>query len=321
MSEARDRDEAAPPAVPDQWVDVAGTRVRYTEHTGPQGGPTFVLVHGLGGALTNWDSLAPLLATYGRVLALDLGGFGLTKVDPKKASVAHNQKLLSGFLRALDLRQVVLVGNSMGGLLTAMEAAAEPDSVRAVVLVDPVLPQHPRQRPHPMVLAVFGLYLVPPIGRRLIDGRAKRLTPEELTKQTFALVVAHLSKVPRWLIDRHVELARDRMTDDTGTATPSFLAAARSVVLTGLRAPSYQRLLGGLTQPVLLLHGDKDKLVSVKAARAAAQRHPSWTYAEGHDLGHCPMFEDPEWVRDQIVGWLGAQGLLPDEAERARRAG
>ena len=62
------------------WIDV-GCRVHYREWPGPAEGQTFVCVHGLGGSLVNWALVAPGLARHGRVLALDLAGFGLTDPD------------------------------------------------------------------------------------------------------------------------------------------------------------------------------------------------------------------------------------------------
>ena len=59
-------------------LDIDGP-VAYREWGADTGsGPTFVCVHGLGGSLLNWVPVAPGLARHGRVLAVDLAGFGLT---------------------------------------------------------------------------------------------------------------------------------------------------------------------------------------------------------------------------------------------------
>ena len=55
-------------------VDLDGP-VRYRAWEGPED-TTFVLLHGLGGTHLNWVQAAPGLAGLGRVLALDLSGFG-----------------------------------------------------------------------------------------------------------------------------------------------------------------------------------------------------------------------------------------------------
>ena len=67
--------------------------------------------------------------------------------------------------------------------------------------------------------------------------------------------------------------------------------------------------------PVLLLHGEKDRLVSVHSAREAAARNPGWRLEVLPDVGHVPQLEAPEAVADLMLDWLGSQG-----ATAARRA-
>ncbi len=59
-----------------RWVDLDGP-THYVEWTGPDE-RTFVLVHGLGGSVLSWLAVGPGLASSGRVLAIDLPGFGRT---------------------------------------------------------------------------------------------------------------------------------------------------------------------------------------------------------------------------------------------------
>src|SRR4051794_41430506 len=68
--------------------------VHYVDFGGNPDGPTFVLVHGLGGSHQNWDLLAPLLTPHGRVLALDLPGFGRSEPGSRRASVRANVAVL-----------------------------------------------------------------------------------------------------------------------------------------------------------------------------------------------------------------------------------
>src|SRR5712691_9739056 len=91
-----------------RWADVGGP-VHYREWAGSEDGPVFVCVHGLGGSNLNWALVAPGLASRGRVLALDLAGFGLTPMGGRGSGVGANRRLLGRFLRALDLPPIVLV--------------------------------------------------------------------------------------------------------------------------------------------------------------------------------------------------------------------
>ena len=141
-----------------RWVDVGGP-VHYRAWEGP-GDATFVLVHGLGGSLVNWALVAPDLARRGQVVALDLAGFGLTPLGTRGSDLAANQRLVDGFLRALDLSPVILIGNSMGGMLSLLQAARAPETVRSLVLVDAAFPRTNRVTSQfdPRVAALFTLY-------------------------------------------------------------------------------------------------------------------------------------------------------------------
>src|SRR6266511_3708696 len=135
---------------PTQVVELDGP-VAYREWPGPSaGGPTFVCVHGLGGSSLNWVSIGPGLSERGRVVALDLAGFGHTPRAGRSSSLSANRRLLSAFIREVAAAPVVLVGNSMGGALAALQAAHEPESIARLVLTSPALPWNRDIRPAPI---------------------------------------------------------------------------------------------------------------------------------------------------------------------------
>src|SRR3954466_9259992 len=105
--------------------------VHYVDFGGNPEGPVLVLVHGLGGSHLNWDLLAPLLTPHGRVLALDLPGFGRSEPGGRRATVEANVAVLRRFLAEVAGGPVVLVGNSMGGMISIFTAAEAPEAVRA----------------------------------------------------------------------------------------------------------------------------------------------------------------------------------------------
>lgn len=98
-----------------------------------------VLLHGLTASGANWAPVAPVLASRYRVYAPDLRGHGASdwpgeyRFDSLVADVV-------GFLDALALDRVVLVGHSMGGVVGYLLAARYPERVGALVLEDPPPP-------------------------------------------------------------------------------------------------------------------------------------------------------------------------------------
>jgi pimeloyl-ACP methyl ester carboxylesterase len=83
--------------------------------------------------------------------------------------------------------------------------------------------------------------------------------------------------IPADVVAQHVEVARQRA--GFAEAGRDFSAAARSVVRLAAHSYAYRRAIGTVGCPVLLLHGERDRLIPVVAARSAARPRPSWSLA------------------------------------------
>jgi len=284
-----------------QWVDL-GVPVHYVDHGGPPGGPLLVLVHGLGGSLVNWAALAPLLTETCRVLAVDLIGFGHTRAGAHSTSVTANQQMLQRFLGEVAGGPAILVGNSMGGLITILESASHPELVPAVVLIDPALPPVPGVFPDPLVAASFGMYAVPHLGRAMLRARRRVRSPEQLAMDVLRLCCVDPARVPADVLEQHMAVARARR--GYVDIDEHFLVAARSVLSVLTRRRAFLTAMSAIRGPVLLLHGEKDRLVPIGAARAVAAAHPSWRFRVAPDVGHVPQLEVPEWTAGHILDWL-----------------
>ncbi|GGM89300.1 hydrolase [Terrabacter tumescens] len=282
---------------PLHWVDFGGPEA---PADGPEP-PPVVLVHGLGGSHLNWVGIAPALAERRRVVALDLPGFGLTPALGRDTSVNHNAALLSRFAHAVLGRPVVLVGNSMGGMVSLLLADRRPEQVVGLGLVDPALP-NPGARPDPQVAATFAMYAVPRVGEMVLTRYNTRFSDRQRVLGTVALCFADPSRADDAVVEAGVELAawRRSLPDPEG----EFLGAARSLlrVLRGRR--EYDRIMRELKVPVLLIHGTRDRLVPISAARRAARLNPGWATAYLDGMGHTPQLEAPEDVLGHLEPWL-----------------
>jgi len=288
-----------------RWIDLDGP-LHYLDYGGPAGGPLVVAVHGLGGSAVNWSALAPLLTHRYRVLAPDLAGHGLTRSLGRGTRVASNRALLHRFVEAVATAPVILMGNSMGGMISLLEASAEPDAVAGLILVDPALPIVPA-RPDPVVTAMFAAYATPGVARLLLRRRAK-MSPERAVAATLALCCVDPTRIPAPVLAEHVAVARRR--SDLADVSDDFLSAARSVMATSgyMRGVPYRRGIRTIQAPVLLLHGERDRLVPVAAARAVARANPAWSLVVLPDAGHVPQLELPEQSARIILDWLDGAG-------------
>ena len=290
--------------------------MHYLDFGGPSDGPVVVAVHGLGGSAVNWAAIAPLLADRCRVLAPDLAGHGLTQSLGRGTTVAANRALLHRFAGSVVGGPVILMGNSMGGMISLFEAAAAPELVSGLILVDPALPIVPA-RPDPTVATLFAVYATPLVGRLLMNRR-RQWSPEAAVTATLSLCCVDHTRIPADVFAQHVTLAQWR-TEFAGTER-DFLVAARSVVSTAgyVRGRTYRRMMQSIQAPVLMLHGVRDRLVPLAAARATARLNPTWKLVELPDIGHVPQLETPQKTATEILHWLDSAG---EPAARAAATG
>jgi pimeloyl-ACP methyl ester carboxylesterase len=268
---------------------------------GGEGNP-LVMVHGLGGNAMNWLVVGPELAKRHHAVAIDLAGFGRTPLFHRSAAVGANAELVHSFIEHVIGEPVVLMGNSMGGHISILEAADHPRWVTAMVLVDPAIPGVHVRRPDPAMLGVMAALTVPAIAEILIDRRARALGPEGLVRQTIALVAADPSRLDAALMEAHVQLTRERANLGRQNSR-AFLQASRSL---GLRMadPRFWARLKKVEAPTLLVHGELDRLIPVSAARDLIRRRPDWTLEVLEGVGHVPMMETPELFLRVVDQWM-----------------
>ncbi|GIH95147.1 alpha/beta fold hydrolase [Planobispora siamensis] len=296
-----------------RWADLHGP-VHYIDYGGPPDGPVVVAVHGLGGSALNWLAVAPLLTGRCRLIAPDLAGHGLTRADGRSTTVQANRRLLHHFVTAVAGGPVILMGNSMGGMISLLEAGTHPEAVAGLVLLNPAAAFVPAL-PDPLVAALFAAYATPLFGR-LVIGRRRTLSPETTVGMVLRMCCADPSRVPPEVVAAHVDLARHRATLEH--AERDFLHAARSVVRTAGGPPgsSYRRAIRAIRAPGLLVHGERDRLVPAAASRALARTQPSWELVILPGVGHVPQLEAPRETAAEILRWLASDAA----AEAVRTA-
>ena len=304
-------DYAAPWGARGYLTDLDGP-VHWIEFTADQGQgtsasqPPIVFVHGLGGSHLNWCLLGPHLAAGRRAVALDLRGFGLTPGLRANSTVQANTRLLDRWIQTVIGEPVILVGNSMGGLISILETSNNPDLIKGVVLLDPALPLPP-QKPDWQVSGQFLLYATPGLGEFAVAKLMASVAPEKAVQQLVQLCFADPSRADPEIIRAEVALSTKRHPATPAQATARariFLAAARSLLRVLSRRQRLAKMMAGIDVPVLLIGGEDDRLVPVAAMRQAAARNPRWESVILPGVGHTPMLEVPDDTSVVIRDWL-----------------
>lgn len=255
-------------------------------------GPPMVLVHGLGGSVYNWVEVGPRLAERHRVLALDLPGFGRTPPAGRSAHVESLRAVLDRLITKEIGQPTILIGNSMGGLIAMMEAAAAPEAVERLVLVNPAAaaPGAIRSVDPQMVVMAFGSF-IRPAGRMLLAALDRRTTPTQRVTQTFQLIAFDPSRVSQETRRLHVAANAERRHQPW--AHTAFQQAYASVLVT-LFPPRFDRMVAKIEAPTLLIHGTADRVVPLAAARRLAGLRPDWRFERFANVGHVPILEAPD---------------------------
>jgi pimeloyl-ACP methyl ester carboxylesterase len=255
---------------PSEFVRVAGIRL-HVRDTGPKTAPPVILLHGFGSSLLTWEPWARSLSYTHRVIRYDLPGFGLTGADPTgDYSDARGIAVLGALMDTLSVQRASLVGNSLGGKIAWMFAAAHPDRVDRLVLISP-------------------------------DGFA---SPEfAYGKKTRVPAVAKLLPytLPAVLLRMNLEAAYG----DTRRLTPETTQRYRDMILApGVRQAVLDRteqvmleppepMLRRVRAPPLLVWGEKDGIIPFRDAGDFLAVIPNVRLLVFPDLGHVPMEEAP----------------------------
>jgi pimeloyl-ACP methyl ester carboxylesterase len=120
----------------DRFVSVDGLNIRYRTWGSPAPDkPVALLLHGFANSLQSFRRVAPLLAGSYYVVAYDMPGYGLSdKPAPFDYRNAHQAEIAGKLIRALDLRNVVVGGHSLGGAIALRVALQAPEVIGLVVM-------------------------------------------------------------------------------------------------------------------------------------------------------------------------------------------
>jgi 2-hydroxy-6-oxo-6-(2'-aminophenyl)hexa-2,4-dienoate hydrolase len=259
------------PKIESCFLNVDGLSTHYVE---AGDGPTLVLVHGGGAgadAWGNWKDCIPLYAQSFRVIAVDMIGFGKSeKPDPSVynyGQAARNRHMI-GFLEALDVAKVHLIGNSMGGATSLGVAMDRPDLLHKLVL-----------------MGSAGLAVDNPD-----PGAKKALGGYDFTEEGMRALMRVLAG-PNYVIDNDLLRYRHQATlqPDTRRALEAIRDATKGE---GLSYPESR--IAAVKTPTLVVGGKADKVaVPARNYRFLELLENSWGFMLPH-CGHWVMIESPQ---------------------------
>lgn len=285
---------------------IRGRRIRYVDMGT---GPAVVLVHGQGGCWQWWLRVIPTVAKHGRIIALDLAGFG--ESEPMSATddvFTEHVASVIGLLDHLGLVKAVIVGHSMGGLVSLQVACDHPARVLGLLLTDAGGANISPGRLQWILAvlrvfnAIFSVSWVPRVVAETRWLRAPLFTAAVHNWRTLSKPMA-LELLPR-------------------LSAPGFMQSLKAAaVAVNHVAPQ------AVTSPCLVVWGNRDRILPLSTGHSLVSKMPDARLVTLEAVGHCPMIEAPgqfsellaEFAHDPINGRpVGEVPALPIVARRRK---
>ncbi len=229
-------------------------------------GPEVVLLHGLLGALSNWDSTIPLFAKYSKPIALQLPLLTAHRSEVKIKSLALYTE---AFIRERNFAPVALCGNSLGGHVALRLCLARPELVDCLILT-----------------GTSGLY------EHSVDALPVR-PDHKFIRENMARVFYDPKLVTDEAVEGIYKILSNRMN------VLNLIHAARSA-----KKDNLHDLLPQIKCPTLLLWGEDDLVTTMDVAETFHKQIPNSKLVTIKGCGHAPMIEHPEWFSGEVEKFL-----------------
>ena len=255
-------------------------------------GPAVVLVHGLGGFAESWRHNIAALARTATVYAVDLPGFGRSSKPPARYRLGDAVRALHGFVQAMGLGRVAIVGHSMGGAVGLTYALTHPARIDRLALVGALVPGSAYRPSVPYRIAA-----TPILGELLALCACA---------PAYRAAIARCFHVP---VASEVEfLVREGYGERTSPAAKAaYLATLRDMRRDLVdHAADYRRALATLDVPILFIHGRQDRVIPAQYCHEAAEMIPRARVRWIEACGHFPQIEHADvvntWLTEFVAG-------------------
>jgi pimeloyl-ACP methyl ester carboxylesterase len=270
--------------------------VRFYEHLpSTKDDRTFVLVHGLGSSLDFWNAVAPGLAQH-RTIAFDVPGFGESDSPVGAYTLEAVTSLAESFLDRLSVSNAVLVGHSLGGIVALRIAAQRPDMIRRLVLIDSTLLAVERLLTRPATM-LRNPKLALAVAIQFIGGLIP-MNPARARRLAYNRILRHLAF---WSYI-HAPAALDPASLADAISSVGGKHAKNVLrVIPAARYVNIEKLMARLTQPVSLIWGQGDPLITQPDITRSRDLMPVDDVLAIPQCGHWPIIEKPQVVIDFLT--------------------
>lgn len=262
-----------------QFLEIGDTKIHYRDEG--EGKPV-LLIHGFGSTLHTWEKIKPELLDNGfRAISLDLPGFGLTDYPSEDTRVPRDVyfEYMAKFVTAMQLNDLHVVGNSMGGWIAWEMASQYPEAIDKLVLIDAA----------GYDIEETNAKAIKNSGRKIFKRFAKTGIAKWLVKSMVKQSYGDKKKVTDELVDFYYSMANR----EGNIASSMYLA--QNIV-----EPESEKIKH-IKNETLILWGSKDKLINVRDAAKFSKDLENDEVIIYQGVGHTPMEENHEQCAVDMV--------------------
>ncbi len=284
LDEIKELDETARQQADGSFITLTDGVTHY-ELGGPENGQPVVLVHGFSTPYFIFDTTFEFLVNSGfRVLRYDLIGRGYSDRPHVDYNIHLFVRQLKDLLDTLGLKQVTLVGLSMGGSITAAFISENPDYVSKVVLIDPA---GANRLAYSWILKALK---IPIIGELALGFFGSTSMAKGVASDLFDPKV----------VDHYQNQYKIQMQ------YKGFKYALLSTMRNGMLESFYETYacVGKLCKPTLLFWGMNDRTVPFEYSKLILKAMPHVEFHAIENCGHIPHYEKPEIVNPILWEFL-----------------
>ena len=253
-----------------------------------------LLIHGWSSSAYAMSPLMALLSQRYWCIAVDLPGYGNSPRMKQGATIEKYADVLADFVESLYDGPVILVGHSMGGMISITMAEKYPELITRTILICPTVTGK---------LSTYINLVVSPITRleqftptRFISSMVERVSSSVTDRIMRPASFAARTGIT---IEDYNRLKTDARRPDQGIVRAECFDAMRKNNLSGR--------LEGIQTPTLVIWGAEDNTVPLSDAGVIADEWPNADLRIMPRAGHWPQFERPEDTRRMIASFLGLQ--------------
>lgn len=243
------------------------------QHSGPQIGAPLVLLHGFGSDTRVWDAVLQLLPETLHVIRIDLRGHGQSDCPTPPYSMGAMIKDVETVLETAKIRDSVVVGLGLGGMIAQGLAVKRLDQVRGLVLCNSA--------------AKIGH---PPHWQAMID---------EVAGGGQAALAERMMQI--WFHRAAIKEAKHEASLRTflDTSPDGLIGSFEALMGTDFYTPT-----SGLRLPCLGIAGAEDRFVPPDMTRETVGLIPGSDFALLRKSGHLPPVDQPQAFADALTGYL-----------------